>query len=280
MNKRTTKALILAAGQGSRLRPFTQSAPKAMVPFADVPLLDYQLAVLRHCGIEQIAVVTGYCAETLAAYPLPRFYNAEHLSTNMVYSLFCAEDFMAGNEDLLICYSDILYQPQLIEQLLATEADAAVVADLNWYKLWRCRMDDPLSDAESFKVKEGYLLELGKKASSLDDISAQYTGLIKISARRLADFIQCYRSLPEDGLYDGKTKHQMFMTSLLQLMIEQGWRIKPAYCEGGWLEIDTVSDLNHYQQMEAEGRLFSELALDIPMLKNLVLQGKASLYQD
>lgn len=280
MNTIKTKALILAAGQGSRLRPFTQFAPKAMVPFADVPLLDYQLAVLRHCGIEQIAVVTGYCAEALAAYPLPQFYNPEHLRTNMVYSLFCAEDFMAGTDDLLICYSDILYQPQLIEQLLATEADAAVVADLDWFKLWSCRMDDPLSDAESFKVTEGYLQELGKKASSLDEICAQYTGLIKISAKRIADFIQYYRSLPEGGLYDGKTKPQMFMTSLLQLMIELGWRIKPAYCKGGWLEIDTVSDLNHYQQMEAEGRLQKELALDIPMLKNLLLQGKTSLYQD
>ncbi len=54
------KAVILVAGLGSRLRPYTNALPKALVPVNGTPLLDYQLSSLRKRGINNISLVTGY----------------------------------------------------------------------------------------------------------------------------------------------------------------------------------------------------------------------------
>ena len=59
------KAIILAAGQGTRLRPLTNDKPKCLVELANKPLLDHQLSVLRYTGINDIHVVAGYRAEQL-----------------------------------------------------------------------------------------------------------------------------------------------------------------------------------------------------------------------
>ena len=65
-----TKCVILAAGMGSRLRPYTNNLPKTLVPFLGKPIVNYQLAVLKTCGITDISLVTGYRAEKLSGIKL------------------------------------------------------------------------------------------------------------------------------------------------------------------------------------------------------------------
>ena len=247
------KVIILAAGQGTRLRPLTNDRPKCMVELKGKPLLHHQLDVLKQCGVEgkNIALAAGYLQEKLVAPSLVQYRNELYDQTNMVATLFAAEEFMQPGEDLIISYGDIVFEPQVFKKLMATEGELVIAADLDWYDLWKLRMENPLDDAETFKMTEsGKILELGKKPKAKEDAQAQYIGLIKISKNKVADFISHYKNMDKNGIYDGKDYNNMYMTSLLQNLIDTGWHAQAALINNGWLEVDSVEDLKAYEQID------------------------------
>lgn len=254
-----THCLILAAGEGNRLRPYTDNCPKALVSLMGKPIIEYQFSTLRSVGIKEIAIATGYMPEGFERYGIKTYHNKNYYKTNMVESLLEARPFLGqASSDLIISYGDIVYQKNNLETLLATHGDIALMIDDGWYDLWSARNEDPLVDAETLKYgDEGQIIEIGKKPVSLDEIEGQYTGLIKISHKKIRDLLDFYDNLSQRELYDGKPFEQMYMTSFLQLLINANWRIEPSRVKHGWLEIDTVDDLHLYEKMYAEGNLDS-----------------------
>lgn len=106
-----THCLILAAGEGTRLRPYTYDCPKGLVPLLGKPLVSHQIDTLKTCRIEDIAIATGYKAEKFATLGCQMFHNELFASTNMVESLFAARSFLEqAKVDVLISYGDIVYQ--------------------------------------------------------------------------------------------------------------------------------------------------------------------------
>lgn len=250
------KALVLAAGQGSRLQPLTNDRPKCMVELLGRSLLARQADTFANCGIKDVAVVGGFKIEQIRAAGFRCFENNRFESTNMVESLFAAREFIAGPDDLIISYGDIVYESRNLSQLMAAESDVCLMVDANWRDYWSQRLDDPLSDAETLKFKDGGLIaEVGKKPTSYDEIEAQYTGLIKIRGDVLSDFCQFYDQLEGAATYDGQSFENMYMTSFLQLLIGAGWPVQGVLVEGGWLEVDTVSDLELYERLAELGEL-------------------------
>lgn len=239
------KALILAAGTGTRLRPFTERMPKCLVEFRGRPLLDYTLEALTSVGVSDVIVVGGHEIEVLQRYCSSRarvISNPHYASTNMVESLFCAEQEMT--EDLLVIYGDIVFVPGVLTTLLACQDRAAVPINLAWRKLWELRMEDPLKDAETLKVNSrGMLVEIGKKPSSYEDIEGQYMGILLLRKESLSSVRRFYHSLPRDEQYDGRSFKQMFMTTFIQRLIESGFEFRAIPVHGGWVEIDSVEDL-------------------------------------
>jgi len=252
-----THCLILAAGEGTRLRPFTCDRPKGLVALLGKSLVSHQIDTLKTCGIENIAIATGYKAEKFAALGHQMFHNEFFASTNMVESLFAARLFLEqAKGDVLISYGDIVYQQKNLQSILDTDGDIVVMVDDGWLELWSARNENPLNDAETLKYgKQGQIIELGKKPTCLEDIHGQYTGLIKIPFQKIADFISFYDQLDRASHYDGRTFMQMYMTSFLQLLIDAGWMVLPAHVSHGWLEVDTVEDLQLYEQLSMEGKL-------------------------
>jgi choline kinase len=247
------KVIILAAGQGTRLRPYTDNKPKCMVELKGKPLLHHQLEALEKCRVEDkdIALAAGYLQNALVAPGIKQYRNEQFATTNMVSTLFAAQDFMKQSEDLIIGYGDIVYRPEVFQKLLDTAGDLVIAADLDWYDLWKLRMDNPLDDAETFKMVDGNkVIELGKKPNQREDAQAQYIGLIKISANKVNDFIQHYRGLDKGAFYDGKDYNNMYMTSLIQDIINADWDVRAALINRGWLEVDSVEDLEAYEKLE------------------------------
>jgi L-glutamine-phosphate cytidylyltransferase len=252
-----THCLILAAGEGTRLRPFTYNWPKGLVLLLGKSLVSHQIDTLKTCGIENIAIATGYKSEKFAALGYQMFHNELFASTNMVESLFAARLFLEqAKGDVLISYGDIVYQQKNLQSVLATDGDIVVMVDDGWLDLWSARNENPLNDAETLKYgNQGQIVELGKKPTSLDDINGQYTGLIKIPSKKIADFISFYDQLDRTLQYDDRAFEQMHMTSFLQLFINAGWMIMPAHVSHGWLEVDTVEDLQLYERLSTEEKL-------------------------
>lgn len=253
------KTIILAAGEGTRLRPYTSDRPKCMVSLAGRPLIYWQLACLRACDVDEpFVLVGGYQIERIVAPSTIILKNPAFSQTNMVSTLFCARAHMRSSEDLLIAYGDIVYEPRVVRSLLEADAPICIAADRRWKDFWSLRMEDPLADAETFKMDEaGRVLELGRKPKTYNDVEAQYMGLIRIRKDYVRAFLEHYDMMDRHAVYDGKNFENMYMTSLLQNLIDNGWLVNACLVDNGWLEVDTAQELEHYQQMYDNGTLTS-----------------------
>ena len=98
--------------------------------------------------------------------------------------------------------------------------------------------------------EDGKIIELGKKPKNYEEIQGQYIGLIKISKNIVKKVIKFYEKLPKDKMYDNKDFNNMYMTSFIQLIIDNLNDVYPVYIDGGWLEIDTIEDRNMYESKE------------------------------
>ena len=267
-----TRALILAAGQGKRLRPLTNDRPKCLVPLLGRSLLERQVSTIKKCGINDIHIVTGYCANQIKELGFLTSINNQFKSTNMVESLFSAMPFLCREGDLIIAYGDIVYEASNLEALLKCDEEISLMIDLKWNDLWSLRLENPLEDAETLLMNsQGYVTELGKKPDGYEQIQGQYTGLIKIRSDKLKDLMKFYQSLDRSASYDGKDFFNMYMTSFLQLLIDSGWKVKGVLVENGWLEVDSVEDLTLYERMGQEGSLgnFYEIDNGLSLLNTL-----------
>ncbi len=239
------KLLILAAGQGKRLRPLTNDKPKCMVRYQDKEIIKHILDATQG-KFGQIAIVGGYKIDVLKEFlkdeHVSFFENEKYASSNMVKTLMYARDFF--DDDVIISYADIVYKKEVLEKLIAFRGDFGVVVDRKWKELWKQRMEDPLSDAETLKIKQGKIKELGKKPKSYADIQGQYIGLIKISKNFLPKMISLYDSLDKNALFDGQDFDNMYMTSFIQAICDKFDNVKPVFIDGGWVEIDAKEDLD------------------------------------
>ena len=246
------RAILLCAGQGTRLRPLTEDRPKCLVPYRGRPILDRAVETLRACGIRDLAVVTGYRADLLEGRGLTPRHNIDYASTNMVHSLFCAEDLMAGG--FLVVYGDIVFHPRLVRALLEDPSDCATAVDSEWASLWRLRGLDPVRDAETLKVGPGgEIRELGRAPSGPADVQGQYIGLIRFSARGAEAARAFYHGLDPRGPYAGRDLRGMFMTAFLQEAIDRkALEVRPVWVKGGWAEVDSTEDLAAYERTPPE----------------------------
>lgn len=241
-NKAKLKAIILAAGEGTRLRPYTLDRPKCLVEVDGYSLLDRQLAILATEAIDPIILIGGYRVEMLERSGIEIRVNPRYAETNMVWTLFCAEDDLEG--DVLLCYGDIVYSREILQALLKSKADIAVAIDLDWESYWRARNEDPLDDAETLKLAvDGRILEIGQKPKSLAEIEGQYMGLMKFSAKGVQLLKKTFHDAKTVGSLRGKPLEKAYMTDLLQAMIDLNYRLDAVSVHGGWVEVDTVSDL-------------------------------------
>ena len=123
-------AIILAAGSGSRLLPHTAHAPKCLTPIAGQPILRYQIAALRHCGITDIVIVVGYKGDRIREFvdsSVTLVDNREFAITNSSYSLWLAREHMS--DGFIHLNSDLLFEPADAARASDAHAENAIVVD-------------------------------------------------------------------------------------------------------------------------------------------------------
>jgi len=232
------KAIILAAGRGSRMKSLTDDRPKCLIKFNDKPLIDMQLEALREAGIKNISVVTGYKRELIKSRELVEFHNPLWSSTQMVSSLEYADSWLS-NWPCLVSYSDIFYESAAIRSLVQSNAPISITYDPNWYDMWSMRFQDPLQDAETFKIDSAdRLIEIGRTPTTLSQIQGQYMGLLKFTPEGWSELKRIRSFLSQNE------RDAMHMTTALQKVIDaQLVEIAAVPYKGKWGEIDSQSDL-------------------------------------
>lgn len=131
-----TKAIILAAGLGLRLRPHTEEVPKCLLEVAGMPILGRQLTALLRHGITDIIITVGYKAEEIKKYINSEFpgidavfvHNPDFADTNTLYSLALTTPHISGNEPVIQLNGDVVFDPAIIEKLCAQDPTTSFAA--------------------------------------------------------------------------------------------------------------------------------------------------------
>lgn len=235
------KALILAAGLGTRLAPFTDDRPKSLVEVNGKPILFKQIDNLYQNGIHDITIVSGYKAEMLekkvhGKYPEVRIIEStDYASTNNMYSAYMAREAVEGHAFLMM-NADVYYDASVITALLAFSGADAIVTDIGTYM------------EESMKVieKDGRLVQIAKTVSAEEALGASID-VYKFSAEGgKAFFDKCAEYIEE--------KKEVKLWSEVALNDILGGDIEFRACplDGRWLEIDNHDDLAAAEKLFAE----------------------------
>ena len=250
------RALILAAGRGSRLHPLTEQCPKCLTELDGKPLIERQITTLHEAGVTDIVIVTGYLGDMLALPGTRRVHNPDWASTNMVESLFCVE--AEFGRDVIVSYGDIVYEPRVLAALLASADDISVVVDRQWRAYWEERFPDPLNDAESLRLDiEGCITDIGSRVTDMDSIQAQYIGLMRFRGGGIDDLRAARKNLRQVSRpwMPRRSVAGAYMTDLLMEIILMRQKIRAVPVDGGWLEIDKVEDYEMVAGMITDGRI-------------------------
>src|SRR6056300_413719 len=102
MKNNKLKVILLVAGEGKRLHPYTSDRPKCMVEVEGVSLIDRQLSILKGEGLDEIIMIGGYKSEMLKGKVKKLKHNPKYYKTNMVRTLFCANEELEG--EIIVSY--------------------------------------------------------------------------------------------------------------------------------------------------------------------------------
>lgn len=240
------KAIILAAGQGTRLKKYTENLPKGMLNFDGQTIIQRQIDLYHKCGINNVIVIRGFAGDKIPYSGVKYYTNKNYMNTNMVESLMIAK--REFDEDILVSYSDILFEKRLLSAMIDVKADYAVSVDDNWKEYWTLRYGKIDFDTESLSIdKKGNIIELGLENPPIESIDARYIGLLKFSKRGLTyikeimeEAYKNYENRPWQQ--SGKTVRKAYMTDLLNAIIQYGKSVVAVRFNGGWIEFDTNED--------------------------------------
>lgn len=238
------RAILLAAGRGSRLGALTAQEPKCHTMLLGKRLLDRQLEALREAGIRELAIVRGYRAERIQVAGAAYFDNEQWEQTNMVASLCCAASWLEQGP-CIVSYTDIVYSPAAIELLLqgAVDADIAIPYSTQWRSLWEARFEQPLADAETFRLgADGSVAEIGGTPATMQEVEGQFMGLLRLTPAGW----HTIRTLLAERTPQERAR--MDVTSLLAALLQEGRELAALPYEGIWLEVDQPSDLRLYEK--------------------------------
>lgn len=238
------KALILAAGLGTRLAPITNDRPKSLVPVNGKPILIKQIENLHENGITDITIISGYKAEILektvhALWPdIHIVKSVDYATTNNMYSAYLGIKAMFPDgeiEPFLMMNADVFYDASVITALLEDVSPNAIVVDMGRYI------------EESMKVVEanGRLVDISKKITPEDALGSSID-VYKFSAeggfafyQRCVEYIEKKKEL--------KMWSEIALNDALADEIFQACPLK-----GRWLEIDNHEDLAAAEALFAE----------------------------
>ena len=245
INESKTKTLIVAAGLGSRLKGHTENLPKCMLDFGGKTLLERQLSAYRKCGINNISVVRGYKKNKINYKNLKYFNNINYEDNNILNSIFYGEEVINGN--VIIAYSDILFESNVVQRLLDSDHDISVVVDIDWRGYYVNRKEHPISEAENVIFNSNNeVVKIGKISAEKQEVHGEFIGMMKLTHRGAEIFKQNFHRAKKlywnKPFQRAKTFQKAYLTDMIQELVDIGIKVHCVIIERGWKEIDTVED--------------------------------------
>ncbi len=232
------RAIILAAGTATRLRPLTDTLPKCLLRVGEKTILGHTIDSLQNAGVSDIVLVTGYRAEQIREFlavhhpgvRITYIHNPRYEETNNIYSLWLTKDLVLGGEILLLD-SDILFDWRILPLLAAGGARSCLAV----------RHDRALGE-EEIKVRtdaRGLIVAIGKEVDPAG-AAGESIGIERFTAPFVAVL---FRVL--DRMILQERRDTIFYEAAFQEAIDGGAEVAPVDV-GTYrcIEIDTAEDLS------------------------------------
>ena len=246
-------AIILSAGEGTRLRPETISIPKGMVKLFDKSLLEMQIDVFKKCSINDISIVTGYLADKITFPSINYFKNENFPSTAGNESIFCAKEKL--QDCTIITYGDLVFEKAVIDQVIDFNGDIGVATEMNWLPTYQNRSQHPLSQADNVLIKNGKITEMRKNIQKPDSKIGEFAGIVKLSKNGSDILLKKLNELHKSHngkFHNASSLKQSIIPDMIQELIYSEINVEPIFVSGKWCEIDTPQDLEIARKMFEE----------------------------
>lgn len=253
--KKDFYAVILAAGVGSRMGKIRR--PKSLIEIGNKPLLNYQLAALKKCGIshERIVVVTGFkqkMVKKAGGASINYVHNPEFNTQGMLISILCSRRIVK-NRPFLLLYGDVVFVPQIIEKLIEAAGEIVLAVDTqtkrdltaeNAFEVYG-GINQRKGSTKAIIDKNDFISKL-TKAALRGQKKSEYIGIAKFNGKSAKEVFKLIDKLKSEG----KIKDFPSPSYLFNLLIKQGYKITPAYVgDLAYQEIDYPEDIEKAQKI-------------------------------
>ncbi len=261
-------AVIAAAGFEKQLLPLIEDKPKCLLDIKGKTILERQVAALNECNIKEIALVRGYKKEAIALPNIRYYDNDRYESTGELFSIFCAENELKGRT--IVLYGDIMFDTAVLEKLLKSPADIALVVDLAWKDDARrgaqpahlnpdlvSLVDPPgTSYLSRFVLPEGEhrIGTIGQYVPH-EQAHGEFIGMAMFSEKGTQALRDGYHSAQEKykstAFHEAGSLAKASFTDMIQELIDRGHTVQAMPIFKGWMEVDSFEE---YQKAWAKTR--------------------------
>jgi len=235
------KAVILAAGQGTRIRSVHGEHPKCLIEVDGTTILDRQLEALSLAGINEVAIVVGYEKEQIIAHVKSKgvryiqkihfIENPAFAITNNIYSLWLAIDWLRG-DSFVVLNADVIFDSSILKSAVRPYAPISMIVD----PLWR-------DETMKVIIENDQVIRMSKKISQ-EEFSGTYIGITVFSTSIQERFFSRVNSLIDTGRVND------FFNVAVQELADERVHVGYTSTDGlPWAEIDDPTDLSFAQQI-------------------------------
>ena len=244
-------AIILAAGSGKRIVENVKGLPKSLLMVNGKPIIAYQIQALKQAGINDIIVITGAHSEKFEIENVRYIKDHHYNEHDILGSLLEAKDFLKN--DVLVLYSDIIFESKILRQILDSKGDVSIAIDMAWEKMYEGRMEHPKYEAENVQLnKAKKIIKIEKNIKNKNNDVGEFLGIIKFSPYGSGLFVKQYEELIKTHVgtfQQAPSVSKAYLTDMIQELVDSKIDVEPVIISGKWCEIDTNQDLERAQKM-------------------------------
>ena len=245
------KAIILAAGSGTRISKNFPALPKALIQVNNISIISRQISLFKKNGIDEIIVITGPFKEKFSMPDITCVYDQKFEEHDILGSLMEAREHIFG--DVIITYSDIIFEDLILKKILQTNLDIGIAVDLDWKKAYENRKSHAISEAENILFDNSRnILEIRKNIQNSNLEIGEFLGIVKLSNNACKLLLKKYDEIRNDDngrFHDAESSTKAYLTDMIQELIDSKIEVKPIFISGKWCEIDTIEDLKRAENM-------------------------------
>lgn len=250
------KAIIVAAGAGSRLGELTKELPKPLIDINGKSIIERQILLFKKFGITKIVIIRGPHREKFSFNDVEYVDDDDYENHDLLGSLMVAGNEL--NEDVIISYGDVIFDETILEQILSFSGNAGLAIDYNWEKNYSEKSKEFLGKVSVVTIENDSISNIGYYENIVknpDSILGEFIGIMKLSPQSANYFVTKYNELKRnhDGkFHDSPSINFAIITDMINELLQHGIKFTPIKISGKWYEIDTPEDL------EAAKKLFRD----------------------